>query len=126
MFMLSGIEKVTSRRVWFVPDFVVWGLPSLEQHDFLAIEKVGATQSVYYGSATISQNEQEVCYDQLVDHRGNSLPASIKAARIFPRSKSSDAVFIVGQESSGGFKIARDPASDSPVTADLLIVELGD
>ncbi len=124
--MLSGIERITARRVWFVPDFVVWGLPSLGEHDFLAIEKVGATQSVYYGSATISQNEQEVCFDQLVDHRGNLLPATIQAARVIPRSKSSDAVFVVGQESSIGFKIARDPASDSPVTADLLIVELGD
>jgi len=112
--------------MWFVPDFVVWGVPSLGEHDYLAIEKVGSTRSILYGAATVSQNEQEVSFDQLVDHRGNSLPHSINAARVVPRSKNSEAVFIVGQESANGFKIARDPASDSPITADLLIVELGD
>jgi hypothetical protein len=124
--MSTGIDRVTARRIWFVPDFVVWGLPSLGEHDFLAIEQVEGTRSVYYGSATISQNEQFASFDQLVDHRGNHLPASLSAARVIPRSKSRAAVFVVGQEASDGFKIARDPVSDSPVTADLLIVELGD
>jgi len=124
--MLTGIERVTARRVWFVPDFVVWGLPSLGEHDYLAIEKVGAVQSVFYGSATVGQVEQEVSFEQLVDHRGNHLPSSLGAALVVPRSRGSEAVFVVGRESSSGFKIARDPASDNPVTVDLLIVELGE
>lgn len=124
--MLSGIERITARRIWFVPDLTVWGLPSLGEHEFLALELVAGVKSVYYGSATISQNEQAVSFDQLVDHRGNHLPATINSATVIPRSKSGTAVFVVGRESASGFKIARDPDSDSPVTADLLIVELGD
>ncbi|MCP4685892.1 MAG: hypothetical protein GY867_10670 [bacterium] len=124
--MNSGIEKITARRVWFVPDFEVWGLLDSGEQDYLAVEQTGSTQAIYYGTATFGQNEQSVDFEHLVDHRGNSLPATIEAARVIPRSKGSRTVFVVGHESSHGFKIARDPASDSPITTDLLIVELGD
>lgn len=124
--MYTGIEKVTARRVWFVPDFVVWGLPSLSEHDFVAAEKVNGAQSIYYGTATIGQNDQEVAFSELVDHRGNHLPVALKSARVIPRSRSSEGVFVIGQESSTGFKIARSADSSHPVTTDLLIVELGD
>ena len=124
--MISGLERVTTRRAWFVQDFAVWGLPSLGQRDFLALEEVGSTRSVYYGSASIGESEQDVLFSQLVDHRGNGLPSSLKSPRVIPRAKGSEAVFVVGKELPDRFKIARDPGADSPVTVDLLIVEMGD
>jgi hypothetical protein len=115
-----------THRSWFVPDFSVWGLPSLGEHDFLALEKVDSTWSVYYGSASIGESDQEVLFSQLTDHRGNSLPSSLKSPRVFPRPKGSETAFVVGTEASDRFKIARDPETNGPVTVDLLVVEMGD
>ena len=124
--MISGIDRVTARRIWFVPDLVVWGLPSLGEYEFLLLDEEDSTKSVYYGIAAIGENEQEVLFSQLSDHRGNTLPTSIKSPRVFPRARSSEAVFVVGKESSDRFKIARDQEAGGPVTVDLLVVELGD
>jgi hypothetical protein len=124
--MISGWERLNSRRTWFVPDFAVWGQPSLGEHEFLALEKIGSTRSIYYGTASIGDSQQEVLFSQLTDHRGNTLPASIESPRVFVRVKGGTSAFVSGSEATDRFKIARDAAADGPVTVDLWIVELGD
>ena len=124
--MFSGLEKLTSRRAWFVPDFVVWGLPSLGEAAFLTVEDIDTTTSVLYGSADIEPGEQEVVFSQLVDHRGNQLPESIRAPKVIPRPRDRYTVFVIDQESSEKCKVARDPEAPGAVTVDLLIVEMGD
>jgi len=123
---MTGLELVTSRRVWFVPEFSVWGQPSLGEHEYLALEKVDSTWSIHYGTASIGENSQEVLFGQLTDHRGNTLPGSLEAPRVFIRPRDGTPVFIVGNEGADRFKIARDPDAAGPVTVDLMIVELGD
>ncbi len=124
--MHSGLEKLTSRRAWFVPDVVIWGLPSLGGVTFLTAEEVGSTMSVLFGKADIGQGEQELVFNQLVDHRGNQLPVLIKSPRVIPRSRDRYPVFVVGQESSDRCRIARDSEAPGAVTVDLLILEMGD
>ena len=124
--MIAGLERVMAHRTWFVPDFVVWGLPPLGEYEYVAVEQVDSAPSVYYGKTYVGQPEQQVSFDQLADHRGNSLPATLSAPRVIPRLKGSDGVFVVGKETSEGFKIARDADTETPVTVDLMIVELGD
>ncbi len=124
--MITGLEKVLARRAWWIPDFSVWGEPSLGEHEYLALEKVGAAWAVLYGTAAIGESDQEVSFSQLSDHRGNSLPATIKSPRVFVRPKGSAAVFVVGREADDRFKIAHDPQADGPVSVDLWVVELGD
>jgi hypothetical protein len=123
---MSGLHSVTARRAWFVPDFSVWGQPSLGEQEYLGLEKVDDTWSVYYGTVSIGQSIQEVAFDQLTDHRGNQLPGSINAPRVFVRPKSSQAAFVIGQESADRFKIAREAEADGPVSVDLWIIEVGD
>ena len=123
---MAGLERLTSRRAWFVPDFTVWGQPSLGEHEYLALEQVGPTWSVYYGTAAVGESDQEVLFSQLTDHRGNSLPGSISSPRVQVRAKESESAFVVGQETSDRFKIAHDITAAGPVIVDLWIVELGD
>jgi len=123
---MTGLERITSRRAWFVPDFSVWGQPSLGEHEYLAVEEIDATVSVYYGTASIGESTQEVLYGQLTDHRGNALPTVIESPRVFVRPKGSSAVFVVGQETENRFKIAHGADATGPVLVDLWIVELGD
>ncbi|MFH1300832.1 MAG: hypothetical protein ABIK07_07195 [Planctomycetota bacterium] len=123
--MLTGLERVKSHRIWFVPDVVIWGLPSMGEMHFLTVEKIDGVSSVLYGSAAIAPVQQEISFDQLIDHRGNQLPASIDTPRVMVRARAKPAVFIVGQESNESFRIARDEDAPGPVTADLMILEMG-
>lgn len=123
---MNNLPLITAKRTWFVPDLVVWGLPSLGSHDFLLLESTSSGDSVSYGSATLSDATQAVTFAQLRDHRGNLLPSSLKSPRVLIRSKSEKAAFVVGKENGSGFKIARDPDTDSAITVDLLVMELGD
>jgi hypothetical protein len=124
--MISGLEKIQSHRVWFVPNFVVWGLPVWGEIEFLNVEKVGSDETVFYGSPDIGDPAQQVAFSDLTDHRGNQLPSMIASPRILVRGKSQDSAFVIGDESNISFKIARDPETSGPVTVDLMVVEMGD
>jgi hypothetical protein len=124
--MTTGFERVTARRVWFVPSFVVWGLPVWEEVEFLTVEKVGSDESVLYGSLDIGGTAQQVTFSDLTDHRGNQLPSTIASPRVIVRPRSSDTAFVISEESETNFKIARDPDASGPVMVDLLVVEMGD
>ena len=122
--MLTGLERLTSNRTWLVPGVIVWGQAGIGEVYYLAAEEVDTDTSSYFGRAEIGQADQEV-YEQLTDHRGNSLPASIDSPRVVPMSRSQYPVFLVGDGSDERFKIARSPEAPGPVTADLLVMELG-
>ena len=124
--MISGLERIKARRAWLVPDFNVWGLADIGQAEYLIHETVNATSSVLFGSTVIGQAEQEVSFSDLTDHRGNSLPTTISSPCVLPRAKDRYSAFVVGPESAGKFKIARDPEAPSAVSVDLLIVEMGE
>ena len=124
--MLSAISKVTSRRIWFVPKLSVWGTPEWGEINLLMIEEIESVKSILFHGVNVGDNSQSVLYSELTDHRGNQLPETINNARVLVRAKSDDNVFVVGEESGSGFKIARSPVATGPVVADLIIVELGD
>lgn len=124
--MMTGFEKVTARRTWFVPDFMVWGLPDVGTVEYVAIEQVGSSANVLYGVADIGDGPQQVLYSQLRDHRGNQLPATINAPRVMPRARGRESAFIVETESPTGFRIARQGDGAGAVPVDLLVIEMGD
>lgn len=116
--------EIKSKRIWFVPRFQVWGQEGLGGLHFLAYEQLPAA-SVIYGRTDIGGTAQSVRYDSLVDHRGNSLPSLINSPLVMIRPRQSEAVFLVGDETSESFKIARDASGTGAVTVDLMIVEMG-
>ncbi len=115
----------THRRVWFVSDFSVYGLPGLGQTDYLITETVDPTTTVFLGSSDLAGARQDVLFANLVDHRGNHLPAHIDSPRVIPRPKQTVPVFVVGRESDDRFTIAHDSSVNTAVPADLVIVEMG-
>ena len=120
-----GLAEVTAHRIWFVPDFTVWGLPNMGELAFVALEQAGAEKTILYGSRPIGESSQDVSFADLVDFRGNRLPESIESHRVFLLSHSSDAVFVVGSESGTSFKVAREANSSGSVATDILIIEMG-
>ncbi len=126
MLMLAGLEGKYARRMWFVPGFNVWGLPGLGEIEYVVQEQVGATSAAYYAQTDIGDCAQSVRFGDLSDHRGNRLPESIASARVIPRQKDGNTVFVLGEETARTFKIARDADTTAPVSTDLLIIEMGD
>jgi len=124
--MISGIEQVAARRIWFVPGFSVWGVPGLDEIDMLTVEHTAAGDTIGFSALTVEGASQKVFYADLTDHRGNQLPASLASPRVIPRSHEASAVLVIGTESPSSFRIARDPNAAGPVTADLLVLEMGD
>jgi hypothetical protein len=124
--MISGLGLLTARRIWFVPDFMVWGTPQFGQIECIASEVVDGVTNVMFGMADIGDGPQEVLFSQLVDHRGNNLPGTINAPRAILRARSGDTVFVAETESPTGFRIARGSAGTAAVPVDLLVVEMGD
>ena len=123
---MSGLEKILARRNWFVPEFTVWGLPGYGVTDFLVAEEYGQARTVFFGSQDFGGVEQEVAFNQLIDHRGNNLPDAIAHPMVLPRAKGDQSPFVIGRETPAGFKIARPTSAAVPIQTDLFVVELGD
>ena len=123
--MNYGLLSIKSRRAWLVREFVVWGLPGLGDMEYLALQTADGAKSIHFGSVNIGDASQSVSFANLQDVRGANLPAAITRPVVIPRARSGDNVFIVGDESSTSFKIARDSSATGPVTVDLFVVELG-
>ena len=124
--MLTGMERITSRRAWFVPEVAVWGLPGIGDLHYLVVEDVNSVKSVLFGTSEIQSSRQNILYQDLVDHRGNHLPETIKSPKVLARSKSQYPVFVMGQETNTAVQLARSPDAPNVVTADLMIVEMGE
>ena len=121
---MSFNSEISARRMWFVPRFNVWGQEGLGDLLFLCHEH-SPTSSVLFSSTDIGDSAQLVRYEDLIDHRGNQLPVMIDSPRVMIRPRQSESVFLVGDETSQTFKIARDASNSSAVTVDLLVVEMG-
>jgi hypothetical protein len=124
--MSNGIERVLARRIWFVPDIMVWGTTGLGELDYVTAEKVNGVTSVLYGYSSFVDGRQHLSFGELTDHRGNKLPEQIPSARVLIRPKDANSVFVIGQETSTGVTLARDDQAIGPVITDLLVVEMGD
>jgi hypothetical protein len=124
--MTAGIEQILARRMWFVPEVVVWGTEGLGVLDYLMAEKMNGVTSVLYGFSSFADGRQHVSFADLTDHRGNQLPEQIHAPRVLIRPKQAGDTFVIGQETATGFTIAHDDSLGTPVTVDLLVIEMGD
>lgn len=123
--MIAALERINARRVWFVPEVEVWGLPASTTIEFLTLEQVESNKTVGYTEMGIGESAQLLSFSALIDHRGNSLPPTIQTPRVLVRSRGTESAFVVGQETDSAFKLARDPATSGPVTVDLLVIEMG-
>ena len=124
--MLSTLSRVTSRRIWFVPRFSVWGSAQLCTIDYLSIEEADSVKSVFFNRVGVGDSSQSVLYENLVDFRGNHLPATIKNPRVVIRPRSTDVAFVVGDETGSGFSIAASATAAGPVPVDLIVIEMGE
>lgn len=121
--MINGLAMATAKRSWYVPNVNIWGTKGWSDFDLLILEEIDSDNIVTFDRVNLGEGSQEIKFAQLTDFRGNSLPATIKNAKVFINPKSDDNCFLIGEASDSKFKIARSSDSPGSVTADLYILE---
>jgi len=123
---MQTLAYIKSHRLWVVRDLLVWGLAGDTRLPYLAVENVSGQRRLMFGLATIGQTIQDVRFENLIDCKGNPLPASINSPRVLIRPTSPETAYLVGHESDTGFRVARDPRAAEAVNVDLFIFEMGE
>ncbi len=123
--IMHALTYLRGRRLWFVREYTVWGLADDAELLYLGLEQIDSTGRLMFGKSTIGGAAQNALFGDMVDFRGNRLPTSITSPRVVPRPRSPHAVYMIGEESDTGFRIARDPDSPGPIATDLFVFELG-
>jgi hypothetical protein len=119
------LDYLRGRRIWVVPNFVVWGDWSL--YSFLLFyTEIGATSKrVVFSKSTLGGLDQTVNFSSLYDFRGNQLPTTIANPKVIILPKNEILCLVVGAETDTGFRIAKLSESSGTGLVDLMIVEIG-
>jgi len=122
---MRTLTYLKSHRLWVVREILVWGTADNAQLYYLGGEEIESTGRLMFGVSAIGGAAQNISFADLVDFRGNRLPGQILSPKVLIRPRSSHAVYLVGEESGTGFRVARDPAAPGAVNADFFIYEMG-
>lgn len=123
---MTGYALANTKRSWYIPNLNVYGTIGWGEFEYLLAENVNSVISVLFDAVSIGDNSQQILYSNLIDHKGNYLPQSLVNPKIIVKQKSDNTAYIVGEESSTGFKIVRSEQSSNPVSVDLYIIEMGE
>ncbi len=119
------LDYLRGRRMWVVPNFVVWGDWSLYSFLLLYTEVEATAKRVVFSKSTLGGLDQTVEFSNLYDFRGNQLPNTISNPKVVVLPKNEVSCFVVGSESGTGFRIGKLGESSGTGLVDLMIVEMG-
>ncbi len=119
------LDYLRGRRIWVVPNFVVWGDWSLYSFFLLYTEVEAATKRVIFSKSTLGGLDQAVEFSNLYDFRGNQLPELIDNPKVIVLPKNEVPCFVVGTETPTGFRIGKLSESSGTGLVDLMVVEMG-
>ena len=119
------LDYLRGRRVWVVPNFVVWGDLSLYLFFLLYTETEATAKRVVFSKSTLGGLDQAVEFSNLYDFRGNRLPEIINSPKVVVLPKNEVPCFVVGTETPTGFRIGKLSESSGTGLVDLMIVEMG-
>ncbi len=122
---MSGYALVNTKRSWYIPNLNIYGTVVWGEFEYIVTENINSVISVLFNSLSIGDNSQLISYKDLIDHKGNNLPETLVNPKVIVKQKNEESAFIVGDESSNGFKIVRSGSSSNPVPVDLYIIEMG-
>jgi hypothetical protein len=125
VLMNITLDYLRGRRIWVVPNFVVWGDWSLYSFLLLYTEIGAGSKRIVFGKSTLGGLDQTVNFSSLYDLRGNQLPEMISNPKVIVLPKNEVLCLVVGAEANTGFRIAKLSESSSTGLVDLMIVEMG-
>ena len=123
--MNTTLVHLFGRRMWLVSGIIVWGEMTSFEPELILVESDGATARILHGRFAIGGSAQLINFADLVDQRGNKLPASIANPAVIPIPRNGATVFVQGTASSESFRLSQSGASSKTAAVDLLIIEMG-
>lgn len=123
---MIGYALANTKRSWYVPNLQIYGTVGWGQFEYLITENLNSIVSVFFDKISIGDSSQHMFFGDLIDIKGNNLPSTLKNPKVLVKPKSEGSAYIVGDESSTGFKIVRTSDSPQVVQVDLYIIEMGD
>ena len=121
--MNTTLDYLRGNRKFLITDFMVYGDYSGVEGGVLYTENIPGNKRVVFAHSYISSNEQLVKFSDLSDIRCNPLPEELTSPKVIILPRNDVHCFIVGSESSSGFKIAKSEAEKTGLV-DLLIIEM--
>ena len=118
------LDYLTGNRKWLVRDYQVWGDSGSFDGAILMTENNAPSNRVIFLYELSGGNDQIVEFTDLIDHRGNRLPMTVKNAEVIIIPKNDVVSHIVGDVGPSSFRIARSFDQPSNATVDLLIMEM--
>ncbi len=122
---MHTLNYLRGRRMWVVRNILVWGTADEARFYYMGVENVDSVNRIMFGVSGAGSSIQDIQFSNLVDFRGNHLPAAIKSPKVIIRFRSPYPAYLSGEESDNGFCIARDNNAPGPVAVDLFIFEMG-
>jgi len=118
------LDYLKSNRKWLIRDFRVWGKGAAIDTPVMYTESDASANRIIFAREFVGASEQVVHFNELIDHRGNSLPGQIENAEIIPIAKNDIPVHLRGSIGPGSFRIARGDGYTDDATVDLIIMEM--
>jgi hypothetical protein len=125
VIMNITLDYLRGRRIWVVPNFVVWGDWSLYSFLLFYTEMGTTSKRIVFSKSTLGGLDQTVSFSSLYDFRGNQLPNTINNPKVIVLPKNEVFCVVVGTETNTGFRIAKLSESSGTGLVDLMIVEMG-
>jgi hypothetical protein len=123
--MNPTLSYLLGRRMWLVPGVNVWGTIAGFTAELLLTENDAGAKRVIFGSFPVGGAAQRLNFGDLVDVRGNALPAELTNPKVMALPKNDVTVIVSGNETSKSVTLAKAIETDRNGVCDLLIVELG-
>lgn len=123
--MNPTLSYLLGRKMWLVPAVVAWGELANFEPELIITENYGAGRRLLHGRFCLGGKTQTITFSDLVDHRGNKLPATLNNASILPIARGNIGAVVQGSATPESFRLARTVSTSQVVVVDLLIIELG-
>ena len=122
--MNTTIDYLRSNRKWLVRDYVVSGDNGTFEADMIMTEFISGDERVVFNHEFTGETAQTVVFQNLIDHRGNQLPAKISNPEVILIPRNPIRSFILGNVGEKSFRISKDSSLLSNSIVDLLIMEM--
>lgn len=123
--MNTTLAYLRGRRAWLVKDLTVWGSDSETDLLLAMVEMISNVKRIGLWRVNPGRNRQVVNFSDLIDNRGNHLPAVVTKAAVMIIPKGSQGAFIKTMQGDTGFTIAKNDGDGPMVMVDLMIFETG-
>ncbi|MCP4566994.1 MAG: hypothetical protein GY841_05375 [FCB group bacterium] len=123
--MNTTLAYLRGRRAWLVENLTVWGSDSETDLLLAIVEVVTSEKRVGLWRVNPGRNRQAVNFSDLIDNRGNYLPAVISKPAVMILPQGAQSAFVKSRQGDTGFTIAKNDGDGPMVMVDLMIFETG-